>query len=270
MNNKDNIEDDIVNKYRKYKRAAVLMHKVFRVAATLMKVGIVIKEIDAYIGNLFKKYGLMSAPKCCYDFPSYTCISINDCLCHGIANEYALKVGDIVKLDVSFKYNDIFIDACRSFIIVDSVELKINKDILTKLEMYAFLKQSMSLSISILDHRLQTEGSVKYRDFGSVFERIVASYGKYTISDVYGGHGIGAKLHLQPFIASVTNSIEAQINNGDTFCIEPILSFKTSVHNYIQSYVGKDGWSVFHKERLPTAHYENTYMRLKNRIIRIT
>ena len=270
MNNKDNIDDDIISKYYKYKRAASVMRKVFRNAATLMKVDAAIIDIDTYIGNLFAKYNVLSAPKYCYNFPSYTCISLNDCMCHGIAGEYRLKVGDIVKLDVSFKYNDIFIDACRNFIIVDSTRLKINKDILTKLEMYAFLKQSMSLTISILDYRLRSEGSVKYRDFGAVFEQIVTSYGKYTISDAYGGHGIGVKLHLQPFIASVANNIEVQINDGDTFCVEPILSFKTSVHNYIQSYIGKDGWSVFHKEKLPTAHYENTYMRLKNRIIRIT
>ena len=270
MSNMNKSSNDIMTKYYVYKKASEIMHTIFQNIITYMVPNVSLRTIDTYIGTLFETYGVVSAPKYCYSFPSYTCISLNECLCHGIADDRVLKIGDIVKLDISFKYNDIFIDACRNFIIVDSYSFKANKDIAIKLEMYAFVKQAVAMTVSVLNNMLKTNGSIQYKYFGIIFEKIVTVYGRYTISDIYGGHAIGNKLHIQPFISSVYNDVSMYIQDGDTFCLEPILSLKNSVSNYIPSYVCKDGWTVMHKDKLPTAHYENTYMRLKDKIVRIT
>ena len=60
------------------------------VAITLKKMreyakpGISTKELDEYGGELLAELGARSAPKLTYDFPGYTCISINNEVAHGI------------------------------------------------------------------------------------------------------------------------------------------------------------------------------------------
>src|SRR3569832_2363774 len=60
------------------------------VAITLKKMrgyarpGISTKELDEYGGKLLKQMGAHSAPKLIYDFPGYTCISVNEEAAHGV------------------------------------------------------------------------------------------------------------------------------------------------------------------------------------------
>lgn len=48
------------------------------------KPGITTKELDEIAGEMFEKEGAQSAPKGEYDFPGYTCISVNEEVAHGI------------------------------------------------------------------------------------------------------------------------------------------------------------------------------------------
>ncbi len=78
------------------------------VAITLKKMreyakpGISTKELDEYGGELLAQSGARSAPALTYDFPGYTCISVNEVAAHGVpsANKI-LKEGDLVNIDVS-------------------------------------------------------------------------------------------------------------------------------------------------------------------------
>ena len=53
--------------------------------------GITTKELDDIAGQLFEKAGAISAPKGEYDFPGYTCISINEEVAHGIPGKTGHK-----------------------------------------------------------------------------------------------------------------------------------------------------------------------------------
>ncbi len=48
------------------------------------KPGITTKELDEIAGELFEKEGAIPAPKGEYDFPGYTCISVNEEVAQGI------------------------------------------------------------------------------------------------------------------------------------------------------------------------------------------
>lgn len=48
------------------------------------KPGITTKELDEIGGRLFEENGAVSGPKSEYDFPGYTCISVNEQVAHGI------------------------------------------------------------------------------------------------------------------------------------------------------------------------------------------
>lgn len=67
------------------------------------KPGISTKQLDEYGGELLARLGAFSAPALTYDFPGYTCISINEEAAHGIpsANKI-LKEGIPGKLSLNF------------------------------------------------------------------------------------------------------------------------------------------------------------------------
>ncbi len=67
----------------------------------LTKVGITTKELDDRAKELFDEYGALSAPKETYNFPGYTCISVNEEIAHGIPGPRVIQEGDVV--NISFR-----------------------------------------------------------------------------------------------------------------------------------------------------------------------
>lgn len=51
------------------------------------KPGISTKELDEYGGELLAQQGARSAPLLTYNFPGYTCISVNEEAAHGIPRQ---------------------------------------------------------------------------------------------------------------------------------------------------------------------------------------
>ena len=55
--------------------------------------GITTLELDTLGGQFLEKYGARSAPKLTYNFPGFTCISVNEEAAHGIPGSRILKAG---------------------------------------------------------------------------------------------------------------------------------------------------------------------------------
>ena len=62
--------------------------------------GITTKELDEIGGRLFKEKGAVSAPISEYDFPGYTCISVDNEVAHGMPGPRVIKDGDLINIDV--------------------------------------------------------------------------------------------------------------------------------------------------------------------------
>ena len=71
------------------------------------KPGVTTKELDEIAGNMFAETGAISGPKGEYDFPGYTCISVNEEVAHGIPGSRVIQEGDMVNIDVSGSSMDI-------------------------------------------------------------------------------------------------------------------------------------------------------------------
>ena len=101
------------------------MKKVSEVVGTTLKlmieyaeVGMSTKELDEYGGELLKRYGAKSAPYETYDFPGYTCISVNEAAAHGIpSTNKILKEGDLINIDVSAELDGFWSDNGGSFVL---------------------------------------------------------------------------------------------------------------------------------------------------------
>ena len=102
------------------------MRKVGRSAAEvlarlceLVKPGMSTLEIDEAGGEIMKEIGVKSACKGYRSghriFPSYTCLSVNEEVVHGIGiEECILQEGDVLSVDVCVKQDGFIGDNCRT------------------------------------------------------------------------------------------------------------------------------------------------------------
>ncbi len=100
------------------------LRKVGRVVACCLQYmqsklepGITTRELDTLGGQFLEAHGAQSAPKLTYNFPGYTCISVNEEAAHGIPGPKVLKAGDLVNIDVSAELDGYFADTGGSAII---------------------------------------------------------------------------------------------------------------------------------------------------------
>src|ERR1700744_6577314 len=160
------------------------------VAITLRKMrefakpGMTAKELDEYGGELLAQMGAKSAPKLTYDFPGYTCISVNEEVAHGIpSRDKILKEGDLVNIDVSAELNGFWADNGGSFILGEDIHghgklVEASKEILKK-------------AISNI------KGGIKISEIGRLIETEAKKAG-YTVIKNLTGHGVGRSLHEEP------------------------------------------------------------------------
>lgn len=173
-------------------------------------------------------------------FPNTICASINETVIHGIPkNNMILKDGDIISIDVGASYKGYHGDAARTFPCgnVSSEKLKLIE--VTKQSLYEGLKFAKP------GNRLS--------DISHAIETYAKSFG-YGVVEEYTGHGIGLRLHEEPFIPNFGLPGHGPIlKEGMTLAIEPMITLgKKDVE------VLNDNWTVQTVDKLSAAHYEQS------------
>src|SRR3954467_7425525 len=75
-------------------------------------------ELDEFGGRMLTEMGAKSAPKLTYNFPGYTCISVNNEVAHGIPSaDRTLQNGDLINIDVSAELDGYWADNGGSFVV---------------------------------------------------------------------------------------------------------------------------------------------------------
>lgn len=190
-------------------------------------------------------------------FPNACCISTQKQVVHGIATDYKLQEGDVVKFDLG-----VTIDGCiaDSAITVLFGEAKSSQHIkLIQSNKEALLK---SISAIAVGKRIGV--------IGHTINKCIKGYG-FNVIDKYGGHGIdtapdGTGIpHAYPFISNKSSPDEGpHIQAGMTIAIEPIATIGST-----NTYVDKDGWTVYCDGEL-AVHEEHTIFVHEDRVEIIT
>ena len=83
----------------------------------------------------------------------------------------------------------------------------------------------------------------------------------YSIVVEIGGHGIGLEFHEEPFVSYVTSAgTEMLMVPGMVFTIEPMVNMGSS-----EIFTDKnDGWTVYTKDKKPSAQWEVTVAVTEN------
>src|SRR5687768_5562004 len=84
--------------------------------------GVTTAELDAVGARVARSAGARSAPQLAYDFPGFTCISVNEQIVHGVPGPRVLRPGDVVKLDVTLELDGYMADSAVTVVVPPASE----------------------------------------------------------------------------------------------------------------------------------------------------
>lgn len=229
------------------------MREACRVAATVLDrikahvaPGVNTYDLDQEAKRLITELGATSA---CHNyrvgrqtFPSYSCLSVNEEVVHGIGTlKRVLHEGDVIALDVVISYNG-FVGDNAATIGVGQLSPEV-EDLLkvTEKSLYAGISRAR-------------EGN-RVGDISNAIQRYVESR-DFSVVREFVGHGVGVSMHEEPQIPNFgRKGTGPRLRAGMTLAIEPMVNLgKPHVE------VLPDGWTVVTSDRKPSAHFEHTVL----------
>lgn len=229
------------------KRLAAVLEKVGKMVAP----GVSTWELDQYALKLitemgdtpaFLNYRPEGAEK---PYPASLCISVNDEVVHGIpSKKKILKEGDIVSLDLGLKHQGLFTD--------HAITVPVGEVSEGSKKLMSITKKSLEAGI------WAAQGGNKIGDISNAVEKCIRGAGatKYGIVEVLSGHGVGKKIHEDPYIPNFGKAgTGPKLVPGIVIAIEPMVNNGTK-HVTIDD----DGYTIRTADGKKSAHFEHTIL----------
>jgi methionyl aminopeptidase len=225
------------------------MRTVCRLAAeTLLAVGDKIRagmttlEIDRLVHEHTLSQGARPAPLHYRGFPKSVCTSVNEVVCHGIPDGYALRNGDIANVDVTHVYQGFHGDTSATFYIGTPSPAA---------------RHVVEVARGALDVGVaQVRDGARLGDIGGAIQEYVEAEGCSVVRD-FVGHGIGRKFHDAPQVRHYGKRGSGErLRTGMTFTIEPMVN----VGGWEVKVDPDDKWTVRTVDGSLSAQFEHTVL----------
>ena len=227
------------------RKAGLLVSKMHAFIKPYIKEGITTKELDRLCEKFIVDNNGVPTCKGYEGYPATLCTSVNDMVVHGIPNNYKLKNGDIITIDVVIGYKGYQGDAAWTYAVgcVDD-----NKKYLmehTEKALYEGVKM--------------VKPNNRIGDISAAIEGYANKYKLGVVRELCG-HGIGTDMHEDPDVPNYGKAgCGPLLKEGMVICIEPML---TLGKRYV--YLMDDNWGVRTDDGMPAAHYEHTVLVTKD------
>lgn len=206
-----------------------------------IKPGVTTKYLDEIAHKIIKENKCIPSFLGYNGFPGTICASLNDEVVHGIPSEKTvLNEGDIISIDVGATFRGLVGDGAWTYP-VGTISAD-NKKLLEVTE-----KSLMNAIATVHNDSL-------LNDIGAAIEDTATESG-LGIVRYYGGHGVGRKMHEDPFIYNWRNNPRFVLKSGMTIAIEPMLNLGCD-----EVYTLEDEWTVVTADKKPSAHFEHTVL----------
>lgn len=207
------------------------------------KPGISTKELDEFGGKMLESMGAKSAPFLTYNFPGFTCISVNKSFAHGIpSTNIILQEGDLVNIDVSAELDGYWSDNGGSFVVGQDLHQH---------------QPLVDLSKRILYNALdQIKGGVRIAEIGKLIETQAKKANCKVIQNLTG-HGVGKSLHEDPL--EIPNYYDRF--NTKRFRKNSVVAIETFIATHsTQAVELEDGWTFVGNKGGYVVQHEHTIM----------
>lgn len=225
------------------KRLAIILAKV----AKMVKPGVSTYELDKYAYKLITEGGDKPAflnykpDGATRAYPASLCTSVNNEIVHGIpSRSKILKNGDIISLDLGLNHKGLFTD--------HAITVPVGK--ITKKDKQLLENTKKALEIGIWAAR----GGDTVGDIGNAIESFV--HHRYGIVRELAGHGVGKKVHEDPYIPNYGKAGKGQkLIPGMVVAIEPMLNMGGDGIVSLN-----DGYTIKTADGSRSAHFEHTIL----------
>lgn len=223
------------------RRSGAIAAQVAREIAAAVEPGVTTLELDRIAERRILALGGLPGFKGLYGFPASACISINNEIVHGVPSMRQLVSGDIVSVDIGVVYRGWCSDMAFTVGVGEiSPQARRLLDTTEKA-----LKQAIQAAVA----------GNHLGDIGASVESAAVAEGFSVIRD-YGGHGIGQRMHEEPWVANYGQpGTGVELVQGMTLALEPMVA----VGGFATKTVDVDGWPiVVTADGSLSAHFEHT------------
>ncbi len=232
----------------KLRIAGGILAKILKTLGKESVPGMSTLDLDDRAMELIEEYGVEPAllgyhPEFApMPFPAAICISVNNCVQHGIpSSDIVLKEGDVVNLDMSIGYQGMIVDS--------GITVGVGAISDTDRKLIAATQEALAHAIK------EAKPGNHIGDISHVIETFIKSRG-FSCVEVLCGHGVGYKIHEEPLIPNVGRAGDGPlIEVGHVYAIEPIVNVGTKDVWFDDK---GDGYSVYTKDGKNSAHFEHT------------
>lgn len=228
------------------RRAGVVNTGVLDAVAAAIRPGMSTQEIDDICMAYCKEHNAVPACLGYEGFPKSVCVSVNECVCHGIPKpNQILHEGDIVNVDFTTILDGYYADASRMFIVGGKTSPECE-------QLVRVAKECLEIGM---------EAAKPYcfvGDIGNAIQKHAHKYHYGVVRDLCG-HGVGLQFHEDPDIPHYGKKGTGMLLvPGMVFTIEPMINMGT-----YKVFIDADdpfGWEVISEDELPSAQWEHTLL----------
>jgi methionyl aminopeptidase len=221
--------------------AGAIAAEVLEELATFVRPGVTTRQVDEFAAAAMKKRGAKSAFLGYRKYPCHTCLSVNDEVVHGLANDRQLRFGDIVSVDCGVVY--------KGFIGDTATTLAVGGCGVAAQRLMDVTQQSLQKGIA------QAVAGNRVTDISRAVQNFVESNG-FNVVREFVGHGVGRSVHEEPQVPNfVDPGSNQKLRAGMTIAIEPMVNVGRPDVKIL-----KDGWTVVTQDGSLSAHFEHTVL----------
>lgn len=201
--------------------------------------GMTTRQLDQIGAQFLQKHNAQSAPITAYDYPGWTCISVNDAVAHGVPDDTVIQAGDVVNIDVSAVLEGYWGDTGASMV-VPPVKPEYER-------LMDWTRKALRAGIGA------AVAGVPVFNIGRSVQQ-VAKQGGYRLIRELGGHGVGRGIHENPTVYNYFNRQErTRLVDGMVLTIEPFLTLGRG-----KIYTDDDDWTLRTIDGSISAQFEHT------------
>jgi methionyl aminopeptidase len=222
-----------------------------------IKQGMSLKEIDEFIERLIEKKGGKASFKMVKGYRWASCLNVNQSVVLGVPNDYRLKNGDLLSVDMGIFYKGFHTDMART-VLVGNFRLQSAKQIKKFLEAG---KRALRKTIQA------AKPGRRIGHLSRTIEKEIKKSGYQPIKTLTG-HGVGKELHEPPVIPCYLEGKAEEteeLKKGMTLAIEVIYA-----QGKPEIKIRNDGWTIDTVDNKPAALFEDTIMITDQKAVILT